>query len=193
MMTIRKAVVIGVAMSLLGAAAAWAVIPESDGVIRACYQKQTGVLRVVSSFNQCSTHPTYGETAISWNQTGNVGPVGPQGATGPVGPQGPTGPQGAPGPQGPEGRPGLQTINYRSAQGNGFARAFCLTGETLTGGGAFVESLNAVGFEEVKLRQSHPISDETGVIAFGTTAIGWQAASSDFGGAVVAFAICATP
>lgn len=34
------------------------------------------------------------------------------------------------------------------------------------------------------------ISDRTGVIAFGSTAIGWQVASSDF--IVVSFAICTT-
>ena len=42
----------------------------------------------------------------------------------------------------------------------------------------------------VALRQSYPISDATGVIAFGTTAIGWQAASADFQNTVAAFAIC---
>ncbi len=44
----------------------------------------------------------------------------------------------------------------------------------------------------VSLRQSYPISDAAGVIAFGTTAIGWQAASSDFQNTVVAFAICSS-
>jgi hypothetical protein len=111
---------------------------------------------------------------------------------GPQGPQGIPGREGAAGPPGPAGSPGLQTINYRSSQGTGFARAFCLAGEKLTGGGAFVEAASGLGSDEVKLRQSHPISDETGVIAFGTTAIGWQAASSNFSGVVVAFAICAS-
>jgi hypothetical protein len=82
------------------------------------------------------------------------------------------------------------SVTYRSAQGTGLARAFCLEGETVTGGGGFVEHEQG-GLVAVSLRQSYPISDATGVIAFGNTAIGWQAASSNFEDTVVAFAICA--
>jgi hypothetical protein len=38
-----------------------------------------------------------------------------------------------------------------------------------------------------------PVSDDTGAFAFGTTATGWHAASSDFEDTVVAFVICAVP
>ena len=55
----------------------------------------------------------------------------------------------------------------------------------LTGGGGF--SLNGAG-----LQQNHSISDETGVIAFGSTAIGWQVAASDWSD-VQAVVICAAP
>jgi hypothetical protein len=79
-------------------------------------------------------------------------------------------------------------MRYHSAQDVGLARAFCGDGEVLTGGGAFVE-----GGTPVQLRQSYPISDASGTIAWGDTAIGWQAASSDFNDTVVAFAICAAP
>jgi hypothetical protein len=84
-------------------------------------------------------------------------------------------------------------VQYESAQGIGVARAFCPAGALVAGGGGFVESPPGGGFKEEVLRQTHPISDATGVIAFGTTAIGWQAASSDFTDTVVAFAVCATP
>lgn len=83
----------------------------------------------------------------------------------------------------------LLTAEYISAQATGVARAFCPAGTTVLGGGGFVESPSG-GLKEEKLRQTHPISDATGVIASGTTAIGWQAASSDFTDTVVAFAIC---
>jgi hypothetical protein len=98
---------------------AFAGIPDSQGVIHACYVKNPGILRVVDTAtkDQC----TKLETALTWNQTGPrglQGPAGPQGAAGPlgaqgatgatgpagpVGPQGPAGPQGATGPQGPSG------------------------------------------------------------------------------------------
>ena len=80
---------------------------------------------------------------------------------------------------------------YESDQGTGLARAYCSSRMTLLGGGAFVESPRRSGFKEEKLRQTYPISDNTGVIAFGSTAIGWQAASSDFTDIVASFAICA--
>src|SRR5215207_5546199 len=81
------------------------------------------------------------------------------------------------------------SVQYRSAQDVGMARAFCNPGEKLTGGGGLVEP--GAGNIPAQLRQSHPISDQTGVIAHDNIAIGWQAASSDFTYNVTAFAICA--
>jgi hypothetical protein len=57
----------------------------------------------------------------------------------------------------------------------------------VTGGGAYVQGGSN------SLRQNFPISDDTGVPALETTAIGWQAASSDFTGTVAVFVICASP
>ena len=85
-------------------------------------------------------------------------------------------------------------VEYVSAQSVGVARAFCPARALVLGGGGFVETPPEVPvFQEEKLRQTYPISDPSGVIAFGTTAIGWQAASSNFQDTVVAFAVCATP
>lgn len=68
---------------------AYAVIPDSNGVIHGCYKTSNGSLRVIDSpAVQCDPR---NETAISWSQTG---PQGPQGEPGPQGPQGPIGPQG---------------------------------------------------------------------------------------------------
>lgn len=187
----------------------------NPNLIHACVQKSAGRVRIVGPNEECRSS----ETSVHWAITGPQGPVGPQGPQGlpgpigqpgPAGPPGPQGPagaaglpgpagppgsagaQGLPGPPGPPGPPGTLNLQYRSTQAVGVARAFCLPGEKLTGGGGFVES-NGGGFMEMKLRQSHPISDETGVIAWGSTAIGWQVAASDFSGTVVAFAICALP
>ena len=67
---------------------AYASIPDSNGVIHGCYQKNNGQLRVIDpAVSNC----TPSETPLQWSQTGPQGPVGPQG---PEGPQGPTGPEG---------------------------------------------------------------------------------------------------
>jgi collagen triple helix repeat protein len=88
-----------------------AMIPDAGGVIHACYQNTTGVLRVAENGSSCRL----GETALAWSQTdpqgprGLTGPAGLQGAQGPMGPagaQGPQGPVGLTGPKGPEGIPG---------------------------------------------------------------------------------------
>lgn len=74
-------VVIGV-----GAGVASASIPDSGGVIHACYQNPPPAhganLQVIDTGNggSCSG----GMAALTWNQTG---PAGPAGATGPAGPQ----------------------------------------------------------------------------------------------------------
>jgi hypothetical protein len=70
-----------------------------DNVIKACYQKVNGQLRLVEDFGQC--HPS--ELPISWNQMGPPGPTGPTGPQGPIGLTGPTGPTGPEGPPGPTG------------------------------------------------------------------------------------------
>lgn len=96
------------AVALVGTAGsmAYAAIPDSNGVIQACYKKsgllqEPGVLRV--SDNGCRTN----EIPLSWNQVGPIGPAGPQGSTGAQGVQGSQGPQGETGPAGSDGTDGL--------------------------------------------------------------------------------------
>jgi hypothetical protein len=151
-------------------------------VVHACVRVTHGQLRILGPKGTCKSN----ERPLTWNL------VGLNGRRGATGPQGPQGPHGAPGPSGPAGPAFVPTISYRSEQGNGVARAFCLPSEKLIGGGGFVEDVSAAGSERVQLRQSYPIADETGVIAWGTTAIGWQVASSNFEGIVGSFAICAS-
>ena len=93
--------VVGAAVSLLLAAGvALATIPGSDGVIRGCYARSGGTLRVIdASVTNCKAS----ETALSWNVGG---PAGPAGAAGPAGPAGPPGADGAAGPAGPAGQLG---------------------------------------------------------------------------------------
>jgi hypothetical protein len=51
---------------------AYAAIPDSNGTIHGCYQKENGNLRVVASATDCKTN----ETAIQWNQQGPPGQSG---------------------------------------------------------------------------------------------------------------------
>jgi hypothetical protein len=66
-----------------------ASIPAPSGVIKACYGKRTGTLRVIDSNKTCSKKR---ERTLSWNQRGPIGPEGAQGASGKDGAQGPPGP-----------------------------------------------------------------------------------------------------
>ena len=76
----------------LAGGVAYATIPDSQGVIHACYAKSGGALRVVdATVTNCKT----AETSLTWNQAGVPGQPGPQGTSGATGPQGP---QGEPGP-----------------------------------------------------------------------------------------------
>lgn len=68
--------------------------------------------------------------------------------------------------------------------GTSVARAFCPAGTMVVGGGGITAGM---GFG---LQQSYPISAVDGTIANGANAIGWQAASDDFGFAQ-AFVACA--
>ena len=77
----RSIIVIAVASVLaVAAGVAYATIPDSGGVISACYAK-AGDLRVIDADagGQCKA----GESALSWSQTGPPGPAGPKGDRGP--------------------------------------------------------------------------------------------------------------
>jgi hypothetical protein len=96
----------------LGTGVAFGSIPDSAGVIHACYNKTNGKIRVSDA-----TNPKLGaclassETALDWNKQGPEGPIGatgPAGAKGDTGAQGPKGDTGATGAAGPKGDTGAQ-------------------------------------------------------------------------------------
>ena len=86
----RPALVIGLALALVGGSAMTFAAAASTGVIYACVNNSSGTIHVVSSADTCSTN----EVALAWNQQGPKGDTGPQGPKGDTGPQGPTGPAG---------------------------------------------------------------------------------------------------
>ena len=101
----RPALVIGLALALVGGSAMTFAAAASTGVIYACVNNSSGTIHVVSSADTCSTN----EVALAWNQQGPKGDAGPQGLKGDTGPQGPkgeAGPQGLKGDTGPQGPTG---------------------------------------------------------------------------------------
>jgi type VI protein secretion system component Hcp len=90
-MNARKKLTLTVAGALAALAVgsvAFAAIPDSGGVINACYEQGSGKLRVTDTETNKPKACTSDEASLSWNQRG---PQGPQGVPGPVGPQGPSG------------------------------------------------------------------------------------------------------
>src|SRR3954451_14235465 len=71
-LTVLGAVVVAVAVA---AGISYATIPDASGVVHACYQKNSGAVRVVDSASDCSNS----ELATQWSQTGQAGPPPPPG------------------------------------------------------------------------------------------------------------------
>ena len=200
----RLVVLASAVVVVLAAGVAYGSIPDSGGVIRGCYLKKLGVLRVIDpAKEQCTQY----ETAIQWSQTGPKGPAGPtgpqgpqgplglkgdkgdqgaqgpQGAIGSAGPAGPQGPQGDTGPQGPAGAGGLS--GWESIIGDGiqipdnsgdYAYAYCSPGKVLLSGGFTVYG------GSLDILVSKPTSSGNGWQVFGDNRGG--------GGLLYAHALC---
>jgi Collagen triple helix repeat (20 copies) len=112
----RLSVLVAAGLAIAGGVA-YATIPSSGNVYTACELNHIGTIRLIDPTLPSSSwmsHCTALETPVSWNQSGQPGPVGAQGpkgdtgATGPAGAQGPAGNDGAPGATGPAGQQGPQ-------------------------------------------------------------------------------------
>jgi len=151
----------------------YAAIPDSNGVIHACYQSD-GTLRLVNDATVCRKN----ETHIAWAQIGPQGPQGIQGPQGPQGIQGTQGVQGPPGPQGPEGPQGpsgpitgLVRVQGNSEGAAGLhqvatqtAEAQCPPGKMVLGGGY----IHFYGGPTITPRVNSPTIDKTTWVVSGT-------------------------
>src|SRR5215471_1384281 len=84
---ILAGVAAGLAVLAVGGGVALATVPDSGGVIHGCYAKPSGgtpagTLRVIDTGQSCQAN----ESALNWNQTGQLGPQGPAGPQGQQGP-----------------------------------------------------------------------------------------------------------
>ena len=113
-----------VAIMAAAIGSAQATIPDSNGVVHACY-KNNGAIRVVNSAANCKAN----ETALTWSRTGPQGVPGPAGATG------------------PSGLSGYEVINNvqngaLQVGGNVDLVATCSAGKKVLGGGYVVPSVS---------------------------------------------------
>src|SRR6266481_1420564 len=95
----RPALVIGLALALVGGSAVTFAAAASTGVIYACVNNSSGTIHLVGAAETCSTN----EVGLAWNQQGPKGDAGPQGLKGDTGAPGLKGDAGAQGPTGPAG------------------------------------------------------------------------------------------
>jgi hypothetical protein len=105
----RRSVALGGVLVLVAAGIAYATVPGSAKVYRACMRRNAGTVRLIDpslpSSNPMS-HCTKLEAPISWNQQGRQGVPGAKGRPGAAGATGATGSAGAIGAQGPQGLQG---------------------------------------------------------------------------------------
>ena len=66
-------ITVGLVIGGVSSAAVIAAVPDTSGVIHACYRTNKGALTIIDPATQSCPS---GETAISWNQTGPQGPSG---------------------------------------------------------------------------------------------------------------------
>jgi hypothetical protein len=82
--------IVAAAVAVIAGSAAYAAIPDGNGVIHACYWKSTsGPIRVIdpAQGQKCTSN----ENALDWSQQGPPGAPGPKGDKGDPGQQGPAG------------------------------------------------------------------------------------------------------
>src|SRR5579859_710065 len=150
---LRHALLAGalVASTLMGGVAQAADllhIPGLDGVIHACFDDDTGRLRVIDAqMSGCKRE----ENMLSWNQSGPKGDPGAPGAQGPAGPQGAPGAAGPAGPAGPAGSAGVSGYQQVVESINNFTLAgetesvhvlSCPAGKKAIGGGFILFGAN---------------------------------------------------
>lgn len=146
---------IGAAVAIAGAA--WATIPDGDGLISTCYDAREAksnngtALRVIDTESGATCKGA--NVALSFNQQGPPGPEGEQGAMGPMGDSGLSGYQIA---------RSDSSLNSDVAKG---ASASCPVGTSALGGGASI-TYDGFGDRTVALEDSNPSSGGEAWVAF---------------------------
>lgn len=157
-----------------GGGVAWATgvlggVPDSAGIIHACYTTTPSFKRVLLIDPSTGTTCPGGFSPLNFNQTGPQGAQGAQGPQGVQGAQGSTGIDGATGSQGPAGTNGANGLNGASGlsgyevvtvitpdmAAGASTRATCPSGKHALGGGGEVTA-EAVAGDEAIVSSSAP-------------------------------------
>jgi hypothetical protein len=126
-----------VGLGAIAASIAYATIPDTGGVIRSCYDKDNGNVRLidpaspVKDRNSCRTN----ERALNWNMQGLKGDSGTNGTNGTNGTDGVDGSDGAPGT---DGISGYAIVSEHFVFGEG--TVLCTDGKHVIGGGAEMDA-----------------------------------------------------
>ena len=143
-------------------------------VLRGCVDKRSGALRIVKSGRKCAK----GETVVKWNQKGPVGATGAAGAPGAAGATNVV----------------VRSKTLPSLSAGAFTSDFvvCEPGERATGGGASFQMFSG----KEKITQTYPVNATGGVLAPGSTPVGWRTHvfnDTAFAVVPVLYAVCAGP
>jgi hypothetical protein len=138
-LTRSRVAILVVLAALLGAGVGYAAIPHSTtGVISGCYEKNTGLLRVINA--QDGKSCTRFEAPLTWSQQGPQGVPGLRGLQGEQGLQGIDGVKGQDGAAAPAQHIEVETVytnhGYGALGGGLTVDVGCDPGWVMTGGGA---------------------------------------------------------
>lgn len=165
----RHALGLALVAALVSGGAVWATIPDSSGVIHACYKTSNGQLRVIDTGLGATCNGS--ETALQWNV---MGPTGPSGATNVV--------------------VRTDTETLVSNETATFT-ALCHAGEVATGGGFRVHGGASIPPLPVQISLSEPNSGPADPTD-GDTPNGWRVVANNTDSVshdVTAYAVCASP
>ena len=123
----RRLLIPLLAIFALAGGVAYATIPDGGGVIHACYDKQSGQVRIFDPAGGAIRGCAKTEAETRWSQVGPQGPAGPAGATGLQGQKGDTG------TQGPKGDPGELGLAGQACASGSFVTGFDASGDIVCG------------------------------------------------------------
>jgi hypothetical protein len=156
-----RVLLLGGALAVLTVGAVHAAVPAADGTISACYDKQSGQVRIVDPEKNLPKGCGPKEISISWNAQGTPGQDGADGQDG---------------QDGASGISGYIRVSGHSDTNSVYdktAFAFCPDGTSVLGGGAGVYGPPIADgqavVQGVGLVQNHPFN-----------ATGWTARASEF-------------
>ena len=192
----RRQPALAVVAAIAFAGSSFGVFAADAPTFRGCLNLKGDLYNVVISPAQPPACKQ-GDTVVSWNQVGPVGPQGAKGDPGPAGPQGvkgdpgvagpqgargdpgPVGPAGAQGPQGPAGISNMEVVTAFYAPlrigPNDGGSAMCPSGKVaISGGAAATEVFN----QQAALIASRPIFPDFPPGAPTPLPIGWYGKAS---------------